>query len=524
MGIPPKIMIIFTLILLLFGLQFVSSSAARVLNTTKAVPTGYKKLKTSGKSAFYEVELPPLPKGMAYDSPPYLLDLHGSRREIGYDYAAMLHEEASYTISSFLESVFPKPQDRLLLVAFFDFCWTEFLGPATKKSAPEFLEELAGMDEFFEKTMPHFKGYRTSDVSRMFFTLANMPADPQNIIAMLEQELEKGWPQWLKDAVNEIIKLLEKLVHSCDAYGVWGKRTAKRHLYSSRNLDFNSNTGINRYKLVTNYHITDNGKQIPMYSTIGYTFGMGALAGISAKGMTVSEMNLDNSKVTFDGLPFPLRLRAVLERSTDLHSAMTVWNATHNTNSFNFLVASASDAAAGRNGAVALETIRGYTGMFPANSPIEAAATVDCSGQAGIDNHCHKWTTSKSATTRIGFPLPDAVWRSNHGVNPTVMQTQEPLFNNTVYRYNLMHDLFKAYEAHHELIADEEAISIVATLGIKGRNYFTCDQPLLGDNTLSIAYAPSALRFHVAFEAGSGSNWRPAACAPFVLFDMHQWL
>lgn len=89
------------------------------------------------------------------------------------------------------------------------------------------------------------------------------------------------------------------------------------------------------------------------------------------------------------------RLRAVLERSTDLHSAMTVWNATHNTNSFNFLVASASDAAAGRNGAVALETIRGYTGMFPANSPIEAAATVDCSGQAGIDNHCHKWTTSK---------------------------------------------------------------------------------------------------------------------------------
>merc|ERR1712000_500763 len=58
-----------------------------------------------------------------------------------------------------------------------------------------------------------------------------------------------------------------------------------------------------------------------------------------------------------------------------------------------------------------------------------------------------------------GFPLPDAVWRSNHGVNPTVMQTQEPLFNNTVYRYNLMHDLFKAYEAHHELIADEETIS-----------------------------------------------------------------
>jgi len=84
-----------------------------------------------------------------------------------------------------------------------------------------------------------------------------MPADPQNIIAMLEQELEGGWPEWLKEVVNDIIKILEKLIIGCDAYGVWGSRTKNGYLYSSRNLDWNTNTGIDQWKLVTIFHITD---------------------------------------------------------------------------------------------------------------------------------------------------------------------------------------------------------------------------------------------------------------------------
>lgn len=119
-----------------------------------------------------------------------------------------------------------------------------------------------------------------------------MPADPQNIIAMLEQELEQGLPPWLKAIINEIIKLLEKaILHTCDAYGVWGTRTVGGRLYTSRNLDYQSNTGINRYKLVSFFQIDDpKFGAVQPYSTFGFAFGPGALAGMSLRGVTVSEM------------------------------------------------------------------------------------------------------------------------------------------------------------------------------------------------------------------------------------------
>jgi hypothetical protein len=378
--------------------------------------------------------------------------------------------------------------------------------------------------------IPGSLGEATSNVvSQRFFTLANMPADPQNIIAMLEQEEEKGLPTWLKDVINEIIKILEHLVHSCDAYGVWGSRTDGGLLYSSRNLDYNSNTGINRYKLITMYTIDDPkfGGKLPggTYASMGFAFGTGALAGMSSAGISTSEMNLDNSRVTFSGLAFPLRLRDVLEQSTDLKSAMTVWNGTRNTNSFNFLIGSAPDALAGKNGAYALETIMDFTGQFPADSPIERDATYFCKGDA-----CHGWT-SQTGDVKIGFPLPEAVWRSNHGMNPVVMKTQEPLFNNTVFRYMLMHDLFKGLKAAGKKIDDTAAVDIVATLGTKGPNYLTCDQKLNGDNVLSVSYAPGPRvkggsatgHFYAAWESGSGDNWRPAACSPYLRFDMKDW-
>ncbi len=79
---------------------------------------------------------------------------------------------------------------------------------------------------------------------------------------------------------------------------------------------------------------------------MGFAVGLGALAGMSHAGVSVSEMNLDNDQVTFRGVPFPLRLRMVLEGAATLQQAMTVWNSTNNTNSFNFLIGSAADGSA----------------------------------------------------------------------------------------------------------------------------------------------------------------------------------
>jgi hypothetical protein len=247
---------------------------------------------------------------------------------------------------------------------------------------------------------------------------------------------------------------------------------------------------------------------------MGFAFGLGALAGQSASGITTSEMNLDNSRTTFSGIPFPLRLRWVLENAVNLTTAMELWNATNNTNSFNFLIGSARDGKA-----LALETMRGFTAQFAADSPIEASATYDCGEPPHVDPTCRKWT-NMTGLVRIGFPLPEAVWRTNHGMSPRIMNTQEPLFNNTVFRYNLLHTLFQEYAALKQSIADEDAVGIVATLGTKGPNYYTCDQVLDGSNVLSVVYVPGERRFFVAWESGRGDTWRPAACSPYVSLNI----
>lgn len=491
------------------------SAAAGVPPTTVpvnlVVPTSMERIGVCNQSSLYTIQMP---NGSTYmdNAPPYLVKLKGTRFQIGYDYAQLLAGPTSYTLTAFLNAVTPNATQQKIFLNFTDFLWNSFYVPHVPVG---YLEELQGMEAWYNEQPQPVPNVSSApqDVARHFFVLANMPADLPNIITALEVEFERGWPGWLKDIINEIIWAIDHLGHHCDAFGVWGSRTEHGRLYTSRNLDFNANTGINKYKLITVYEITesDGTTRIP-YAVMGYSFGLGALAGMNIEGISTSEMNLDNNMTTFSGLPFPLRLRYILERATNLETAMTLWNATNNTNSFNFLLGSSADSEA-----YALETVRHFTAVFPADSPMEAAATYPCGVEPNVDPTCKKWT-NQTGDVRIGFPLPEAVWRTNHGLNPQIMRTQEPLFNNTVFRYNLFHELFEGYQAANISIGDVEAVSIVASLGIKGANYLTCQQFLLdGDNILSVVYVPGEQRFFVAWEDGSGSTWRPAACAPAYL-------
>ena len=249
--------------------------------------------------------------------------LKGNHFEIGRAYAGLLANETSETYHTFLNDVFTATE-QLELITFLDFCWSQFL---IKHTPQEYLDELKGMASVSvaEGITP------PQTVSQFFYTVANMPADPQNIVSMLEEELEPAsWPWWLKDGIDEIIRNLLKLPWGCDAYGVWGDRTVDGRLYSSRNLDWKSNTGIDKHKLIT----IINEDSSHAHAAIGYAVGLGALAGMSSKGITVSEMNLDNNEVTFNGLAFPLRLRMIMGKSENLQQAMTLWNATNNTNRY----------------------------------------------------------------------------------------------------------------------------------------------------------------------------------------------
>lgn len=46
---------------------------------------------------------------------PLVLDLHGTRHQIGWDYAALMHTETNEVYMSFISSVFPSSKDQALL-------------------------------------------------------------------------------------------------------------------------------------------------------------------------------------------------------------------------------------------------------------------------------------------------------------------------------------------------------------------------------------------------------------------------
>ena len=200
-----------------------------------------------------------------------------------------------------------------------------------------------------------------------------------------------------------------------------------------------------------------------------------------------------------------------MENAHSLSEARSIWQHTKNTAAFNFLIGSSSDASTGNAAAMALETMENFTAYFYDNSPVEANAT-------------WKWPNT-SIPENIGFPMRDAVWRSNHALHPFVMRSQENLWNDTVWRYMELHDLIKAKSSIGMTV--EDVTYIVSVLGIKGPNYLSCDARQFsdgGNNVMSIVYDPSNYKLYSAWEDGSQSsnNWSPAACNNYIEFDLKE--
>ena len=436
---------------------------------------------------------------------------------------------------TFYNHLFPNATTRLAFELFADWVWDRF---ASKHVPNEFVEELDGL------------GDQLASITRRFNVLANMPADTKNLITLLEQELEKGLPQWEQTLLNKIINHLDgctwcdggptRVPHRkrlptaprCDAFATWGSRAKGGRLFSSRNLDWTSNTGAAASKLITVFDIVDEKPVLGgPYATFGFATGFGAVAGMSSKGITVAEMNLDNSYTTFDGPPFPIRLRMILERSDKLSTARKVWESTNNTDSMNYMIASATE----RN-AYAIEAIGGrfkaeapytsFSGFFHANDTIEADATCVVGKTGGGTCGTGDVPAGGGKVKHIGLPLPEAVWRTNHALHPTIMATQEPLFNDTTYRYKLLRSMFDEQEAKGpHAIGEVEAVSIAATLGIKGPDFFSCDPKQFGEHAshvMSVVYAPEdeegGQAAWVSWEDSTPElkKWRPAACNPYV--------
>ena len=100
----------------------------------------------------------------------------------------------------------------------------------------------------------------------------------------------------------------------CSFFGIWGNRTKERKLYTMRNLDWASDTGINLNKLIVVFHI----KGTYSHAVLGFPGLMGALTGISEKGISVHEAGQSSDLESMEGFQWTLRLRYVMMNAKNL--------------------------------------------------------------------------------------------------------------------------------------------------------------------------------------------------------------
>ena len=100
------------------------------------------------------------------------------------------------------------------------------------------------------------------------------------------------------------------------------------------------------------------------HATLGFPGLLGAITGISAKGITTHEAGQASDLETFDGFQWTLRMRSVLGNANNLKNAIKIWNSTKNTLGMNFMFGSAFDKKA-----VVFEEMRGYSAMFDDYDP-----------------------------------------------------------------------------------------------------------------------------------------------------------
>ncbi len=521
---------------------------------------GYDRIDTEGNSSLYNVRLP---DATSYSSGPVkLLDLHGTRYEQGYATGRMVGKDTLGSYNALLDTLIkPGPVgalERAALEVVMDWQWSHALGKALPA---EMVEEFRGFGAGCAASMPSRTRWCERVPGRLQ-VLANLPGDLPDLMYILLDELHPQsaleaeallaeaaataslGPGVVAAAVvgaattgthvsgghQALASFLRRLPWStlgCSMYAAWGSRTEGGRLLSGRNLDWNHDTGINAHKIVIVHHPPEPGRHA--HATLGFAGLAGAVAGISAAGLTVHEANLESNRDSFRGFPWLMRLRHVMELASGLDGARRVWESTSNTVGFNHMVGSAADRKA-----VVIETNAKDSEYFEDDDPREATARFYGHDKSGPYNV-------------TGAPLPNAVWRTNHGFAPQMvshyMWNTTHAYKISNLRYHLIRDRLAAHAAAGREMGAADAVDLIAIPAEKGGvqasdeswDWAACKPPYLGgSNVLSVAYDPEELTAYAAWEDGGRGSatptsnataaWSPAACSGYVALKLGAWL
>jgi len=388
----------------------------------------------------------------------------------------------------------------------------ELKGLTAASSSREFLNSLSADEK------PDMSAADFGRVASRGIVVANFPGTLSNLKFIFEDEYKnppinsvKMFEQIKKDYEGNLEDLKMLSTHfsakfksfQCSNFGVWGSRTESGDVYSGRNLDWLTDMGVQKYKLVTVHHPEDG---YP-HAVVSYSGVYGAITGLSSEGISVHEANLESDDITFRGFPWMLRLRYVMSKASNLEEALTLWNSTSNTVGFNHGFGSAKDRKS-----VLLETMASHTAAFEDNDPRE---------QELIYNG-----------ENIAIPRTDAVYRTNHGYDPYTVQhfmwNNTGAYDNSIMRYSMFPSILDDYSASGQLIGFAQAVNITSLVGDKGKDHMLdCD----GDhadagNVISVAFDPTRLTLYAAWENGhfSDESWTPAACNSYIKIELKDFL
>jgi len=477
--------------------------------------TSYNLMGKSNNSTLYNITLSNDP----YEFPIYFIDLWGDRTTMGNDYGVLLGTQIVDCYNLFFSNLlkdagvprFLFPILEKAIGLFLDWQWDNWL---SKQVTPELMQELDGIEQGGNSIgISGLKNYITRTI-----TLANLPSDMDDLKFVFADE----YAQWQKETGGEIdpsdselLNMIQNAVAKappglqCSMFGVWGSRTLGGDLYSARNLDWASNLGLDQYKCVQVWHPQDSYE----HSAVGYSIMYGVLAGMNSKGISVHEANLESNQETFRGFPWVLRLRYIMENAKNIDEAWDLWENTNNTIGFNHMIASSTDVAKTNHAALAIETMAGYNAFFLDDDPREAGALY--------------YDADLGKEVPVGFPLKEALWRTNHGYDPTIREHYMWRGTHAIRwseeRYMFAYQSFMYYQNQNIAIDHLAAINITSILGDKGDTAYQCQDSTAGSNIISVTFHPSGQEFWASWENGSGNDWRPAACNNYVHFDLSEW-
>ncbi|HPU97528.1 MAG TPA: C45 family autoproteolytic acyltransferase/hydrolase [Candidatus Hydrogenedentes bacterium] len=322
----------------------------------------------------------------------------------------------------------------------------------------------------------------------------------------------------------------------CTMLAVWGKRTVDGKMFSFRNLDWLSQSGMHEDRIIT---VMRQDGVIPVVSC-GYAGVTGCLAGMNAEGITLSEVGAFSVSEELNGIPWTFLGRQVLEKSSSLDDAVRMISGAKHTIGYNYLIADGDPERFGTPDfsprAAVFETNHSACEVFFDNDPKEADAL---------------WVAPDGTVHRYGLPVEHAVMRADTAFGKTTRALQacddgpgEPEntgnpwgrdFCGSTYTtcHRPMYDMVRAFETGDEYvfpvrntrvidkgtprkIGFQEIMVIAATVAHNTECLADNDW-----NVMSVVYAPTDGKLAVAYESQDRQGlWKNAPDSGYALFTL----